>query len=214
MSKKKNNFYAISVGKKTGIFKSWSECKKYVDGFSGAEYKGFPTKEAAEKYLKNKNEKSDNVGYCGELQIYVDGSYDPNTKVYGYGVVIVKDDNIIDELYGASNDKNVAALRNVSGEMIGAMKGILYAMKNNCKTVDLLYDYAGIQKWVDGDWRSKKELTSLYRQYMLKCSENINILFHKVEAHTGVEYNERADELAKMAVDNFVINIGGDIYYG
>lgn len=44
---KKNNFYAVWRGRKTGIFDSWEECKAQVVGFEGAQYKGFPTREEA-----------------------------------------------------------------------------------------------------------------------------------------------------------------------
>lgn len=47
----KNNFYAVKRGRITGIFHSWEDCKKQVNGFPKAEYKGFRTKEEAQKYL-------------------------------------------------------------------------------------------------------------------------------------------------------------------
>ena len=34
-------YYAVRVGKKTGIFETWDECKEQVEGFVGAEYKSF-----------------------------------------------------------------------------------------------------------------------------------------------------------------------------
>ena len=43
MAKKK--IYAVRKGHKTGLFYTWDECKKAVHGYSGAEYKGFLTKE-------------------------------------------------------------------------------------------------------------------------------------------------------------------------
>jgi ribonuclease HI len=47
----KNKFYVVWSGRKTGIFGSWEQCKKQVDGVEGAKYKGFPTKEMAEAAL-------------------------------------------------------------------------------------------------------------------------------------------------------------------
>lgn len=54
-------YYAIAVGKKTGIFTNWDECSKYVNGFSGSVYKSFAVKSDAEKWLKEhmKKEESD-----------------------------------------------------------------------------------------------------------------------------------------------------------
>jgi ribonuclease HI len=39
----KNHFYVVWKGRETGIFSSWEECKKQINGFEGAQYKGFPT---------------------------------------------------------------------------------------------------------------------------------------------------------------------------
>ncbi|MBQ4213163.1 MAG: viroplasmin family protein, partial [Selenomonas sp.] len=44
-------FYAVKRGRTPGIFESWAETCKQVIGFSGAIYKGFYTREDAEKFL-------------------------------------------------------------------------------------------------------------------------------------------------------------------
>ena len=44
-------YYAVKVGKTTGIFDNWSECNESIKGFSGAEYKSFTSLEEAEAYL-------------------------------------------------------------------------------------------------------------------------------------------------------------------
>ncbi len=44
----KNNYYVVWKGRETGIFASWDDCKKQVSGFEGAQYKGFPTQQAAQ----------------------------------------------------------------------------------------------------------------------------------------------------------------------
>ena len=36
-------FYAVKKGHKKGIFESWDECKKNINGYSGAIYKSFKT---------------------------------------------------------------------------------------------------------------------------------------------------------------------------
>jgi ribonuclease HI len=50
--KKKNNFYVVWVGHKTGVFNSWDECKEYVQGFKDARYMGFETQEKADTAFK------------------------------------------------------------------------------------------------------------------------------------------------------------------
>ena len=43
--------YAVKEGRTRGIFEDWESCKQSVNGYSGAQYKSFPTREEAEKYV-------------------------------------------------------------------------------------------------------------------------------------------------------------------
>ncbi len=45
----KNKFYVVWEGSHIGVFSSWDKCKKAIEGFPNAKYKGFPSKEMAEK---------------------------------------------------------------------------------------------------------------------------------------------------------------------
>jgi ribonuclease HI len=45
------SFYAIAKGKKTGIFNTWAECKVYTEGYKGAIFKKFTTKEEADTFI-------------------------------------------------------------------------------------------------------------------------------------------------------------------
>jgi ribonuclease HI len=50
MSKKaKKKYYVVWRGFKPGIYETWDECKRMVNGFEGAQYKSFTTKEEAEQ---------------------------------------------------------------------------------------------------------------------------------------------------------------------
>jgi len=44
----KRKYYVVWKGTETGIFDSWAKCKKQIDGYAGAKYKSFKTKQAAE----------------------------------------------------------------------------------------------------------------------------------------------------------------------
>lgn len=51
---KKKKYYVVWYGRQTGIFDSWDKCSKQINGFSGAKYKSFETKEEADNaYLGN-----------------------------------------------------------------------------------------------------------------------------------------------------------------
>ncbi|WP_062356861.1 viroplasmin family protein [Bacillus kwashiorkori] len=39
----KRKYYCVWIGKKTGIFTNWDECKNYVQGHPNAKYKAFPS---------------------------------------------------------------------------------------------------------------------------------------------------------------------------
>lgn len=45
--------YAVHKGRKPGIYTTWEECKKQVDGFNGPIYKKFDNRTSAELFLKN-----------------------------------------------------------------------------------------------------------------------------------------------------------------
>ncbi len=44
-------FYVVWRGHQPGIYTSWADCQRQVSGFSGAEFKSFPTRAAAEAAL-------------------------------------------------------------------------------------------------------------------------------------------------------------------
>ena len=47
-------YYAVKKGRETGIFHNWGACKAVVEGYCGAEYKGFVRLDDAEAYLGGK----------------------------------------------------------------------------------------------------------------------------------------------------------------
>lgn len=49
MAKKKKNFYTVWNGVVPGVYADWKECKRQVDGYDGAIYKSFPTKDEADR---------------------------------------------------------------------------------------------------------------------------------------------------------------------
>lgn len=49
----KKKVYAVRKGRETGIFYSWKECETHVKGYSGAQYRSFPSKKEAQYYLSS-----------------------------------------------------------------------------------------------------------------------------------------------------------------
>jgi ribonuclease HI len=50
----KQKFYVVWKGRKTGVFSSWEACAAQVQGFTGAQYKSFTSRLAAEQALRGK----------------------------------------------------------------------------------------------------------------------------------------------------------------
>jgi ribonuclease HI len=50
--KPKLKFYVVWKGRRTGVFSTWEACRQQVEGFTGARFKGFPSRAAAEQAFK------------------------------------------------------------------------------------------------------------------------------------------------------------------
>jgi len=72
MSNKK--YYVIWKGHQTGVFDSWEECKKQVDGYPSPEYKSFPNLELA-KYAFSAGSKEFLVKKPHPIKMIMDGLY-------------------------------------------------------------------------------------------------------------------------------------------
>jgi len=208
MAKKK--VYAVRKGKTKGIFETWDDCRAAVDGYPGAEYKSFPTKEDALAYLGNDSDTPENAVSMvsssepkeNQVIAYVDGSFDEKIGKYAFGcIMILPGGEIIRESGNGDNPESVA-LRNVAGEMLGAMFAVKWSIENRYSFIKICYDYSGIEMWAVGQWKAKNNLTKKYADFMKDNSKNIEISFQKIEAHTGNKYNEEADKLAKTALKN------------
>ena len=46
-------YYAVHQGRYTGIFNSWAECKKQIDGFPYSVHKGFNDLNGAHEFVKH-----------------------------------------------------------------------------------------------------------------------------------------------------------------
>ncbi len=208
-------YYGVRKGKITGIFHSWEDCRASVQEYPGAEYKGFATLEEAKAYMGGSfvlhfAEESDGMNPQagvpqrlpdpGWLLAYVDGSYNDAVKKYAFGCVFLLPDGRIFTEYGNGDNEQSLRHRNVTGEMLGAMFAVRFAILNGFAGLELCYDYQGIEKWVTGEWKAKTELTRKYAEAMRRWRTGIELRFTKVTAHSNVYYNELADKLAKTGL--------------
>lgn len=199
--------YAVRKGANPGIYYDWKSCEAQVSGYPGAEYKGFALKSDAEAYLAAGD--NNDCGAESETKpeerydyplAFTDGSYNPNTKIYGYGGFVAADENTSYEISGAGSDFEKASMRNVAGEIDGAMVAVEKAIELGLSRLTIYYDYKGVAKWADGSWKANKPWTKSYKEFMFKAKFKIDLRFVHVPAHTGVPGNELADAMAKKAV--------------
>lgn len=200
-------FYAVKAGRKTGIFNSWEECKRQVDGYPSASYKSFKTAAEAAAYIglvpnqtaiANANNSPADFVTDNTAIAYVDGSYNISTCEYGYGVVFFYNGEEIHLKKGFPKDE-LAAMRNVAGEIKGSEAAISYALSHNISSIKIYHDYEGISKWCTGEWKANKEGTIAYRDFYNNAKKQLKIEFVKVKGHSGDTYNDIADSLAKEA---------------
>ncbi len=191
--------YAVRRGRKTGLFATWAECQEQVTGFSGAEYKSFPTREEALRFLGGAQES----GYAGADEdtavAYVDGSFDKHSGDFSYGMVILYRGEEL-TFSQRMQDRELAQMHNVAGEIKGAEAAMRYAVAQGIAKIVIYHDYEGIAKWCNGAWQANKEGTKAYRTYYESVRDKVQIEFVKVRGHSGDKYNDMADMLAKRAL--------------
>lgn len=218
----KKKYYAVKNGRVPGIYETWNEAKEQVDGFSGAEYKSFSTLKEADEYMScesalitDDTEMQDSESLNQEVEnkiealqedeaiAFVDGSYDVSAEISGFGAILISCGGSRELNYKSFNKRlgeEFITLRNVAAELEGVKEAVKWAIASNKKKITIYYDYEGIEKWVNGEWRARKRLTSEYVKFMQEKKRLLDIDFVKVPAHSGIKLNEEADALAKSSL--------------
>ncbi len=137
-------------------------------------------------------------------EIYVDGSFINGAT--GYGAVVLKDNNVVDELSGAVDASEVNETRQVAGELVAAKEALNWCRKHSVSEVSIYYDYLGVEKWATREWKAKQPLTQEYARFVGECP--IKIHWRKVDSHTGNRWNDRADALAKKGAGSVQASAG------
>ena len=222
MAKKK--YYAVRYGRVPGIYCTWAECQEQTSGFSGAEFQAFSSLEEAEQYLASAIA-NDSVAVDaldnqpatlnaqidsaianlqeGELIAFVDGSYDTTGKKSAFGAIILSAGGARDILYktfAEESGEEFISLRNVAAELEGVKEAINWAIQSNKSKISIYYDYEGIEKWANGDWKANKSITKDYVRFICEKRNSLEISFVKVPAHSGITLNEEVDTIAKDAL--------------
>lgn len=197
-------YYAVKHGRQIGIFYSWPDCQKQVIGFPGASYKSFTSLDDANAFINGASTLATphaptplDTNFDGAIA-YVDGSYDVRSGMYSYGAIVLYKGAEF-ESYDKYDD-DLKDMRNVAGEIRGAVFAMQFCLENNIDKLRLYYDYEGISKWCLGEWKTNKQGTTDYKFFYDEIKHRLSVDFIKVKSHSGDKYNDIADILAKKAL--------------
>lgn len=192
----KNKYYAVKVGRNTGVYTSWPECEKQVKGYNGAVYKSFSDINDAKDYLGITVE--DNNVY-----LYTDGSYNSDDNKYSYAFAVIRNNKML--YHEAECKEDITGMQNVAGELVAMMRGLLYCKAHDLNVI-VCHDYIGVYTLVSGDFKAKNKFTQKYIEYMNQLNYSRNIIeFKHIQGHSNNKWNDYVDELAKQA---FNYNVG------
>jgi len=192
-----SKYYAVVVGKIPGIYTDWPTTQRMVQGFSGAVYKSFKTRQEAEAFMATSTMTVQQPLHVAPVSnktiIYTDGSFQgnscgfgivilhPDAKYTAYGKVPLPPTNNVAELYAI-----YCALSLVEGPVI------LYSDSRYAITSLSTY----VHNWIRNGWEGVANRNIIEATY--HKMQGRDVILQYVPAHTGVQYNEEADQLADM----------------
>lgn len=133
--------------------------------------------------------------------IYVDGSYQEQgeNKVIGWAFQVYENGQAGHYHSGCLREFTVLPLRNVAGECTAALQALHWARDHGHDTVEIRFDYQGIESWATGTWRSNLPFTQAYAKAFQEIFQGLQIIWTKVKGHSGEPGNDRVDQLAREA---------------
>lgn len=225
--------YAVRRGRATGIFTTWAACKKQVDGFTGARYKGFTDVAEALKWLSGTDEtpsfsraprskpasatpaKTAPVApsmpdSAQDYVIYTDGSCLRNPDGPGGWACVIRA-NATGKITELS--KGTASTTNNRMELSAAIAALSFpeSPAKIALYTDSQYLKNGITKWM-ANWKrrgwKKADGSPVLNQDLWEALDALytrhTVTFHWVKGHVGVKENERCDALARAAAAAFL----------
>ena len=132
-----------------------------------------------------------------KIEVYSDGSSDGKTGgVGGWGFVIIVDGVKVHEASGSEPNAT-----NNSMECFSAMMGLEYVVEHwpQCEDVTLISDSQLCLRWASGEYKIKAPHLIPLVIRLKRAFNKLNAKTEWVRGHSGNEFNEAADKLAKAA---------------
>ena len=191
-------YYAVAVGRSTGVFGSWDEAKPLVSGYKGAKYKSFNSKDLAEKYVSsggadNKVANVEGQSYIKNVsstcRIYAnakDQSEDKKFRVCGAiggfkGTLLVNSWSWLEDY---------AELSTLDMQCYGYIHALKVAYKKGYREFVIVFKNDCFMGW-GMDWKPKSEAAKYYKNCIsILKSRDVSIHFEKFNKseHYHLEY--------------------------
>ena len=186
----KQKYYAIKTPNESKIVMTWAECEKLTHGVKGVLFKSFGSRAEAEAWISGME-----APVPDGIRVFVDGSFSPDFPKSGWAFVVTEND--VEIARGSGITAFDAESRNIDGEVMASFQAMRW-LDSNDKTGTICHDYEGIARWAKGEWQAKSNIA---KRYVAAAQPYLHRgCFEKVEAHTGVKWNELVDKLAKEAI--------------
>jgi ribonuclease HI len=217
-------FYAVAKGLEPGLYSTWADCKKQIDGFKGAVYKKFESELEANDFISansNKPPKKEKANTIVEIEastfqpdyyVYTDGSCSNNGKPYakaGIGIYFGEGDprNVSQPVTGkqSNNTAELGAIYHLyeliesdinNGKKIGIVSDSEYAIR--CCTT---YGQRCAKEGWSKEMPNKELVKEIYEMYANKPNVKfIHIMAHTEKTDIHSLGNDGADRLANQAI--------------
>ena len=218
--------YAVAKGRVPGVYATWDEAKKQIDGFKYAKYRKFDTVEEAEAFVKEHggicrqpNADLDSRDVVTEgLVVFTDGSAIGNGKKSaraGYAVVFPNHPHLTcaRQLEGVVQTNNRA-------EFMACIYALEAADQHDPTRCEALHVYTDSQllintvtKWMSGwkrkGWKKSTGEPIMNQDLVARLDELLNqgrkVTWTHVAAHTGGSdwmstWNDKVDKMARGIV--------------
>ncbi len=139
------------------------------------------------------------------INIYTDGACSGNPGMGGWGVVILYNKN---EILLNGGDQHTT---NNKMELTAAIKALEYFEIKKDLTIytDSKYVKDGIESWIKNwkknGWKTSTKKIVKNKELWIQLDDLINkhnVNWKWVKGHSGLEYNEKADELARKYIES------------
>lgn len=206
-------FYAVVVGRKVGVYTDWEECKKQINGYSGAQFKSFFSRDEAEDYIDQRlkrpkktpeSNKVRELPLHNKTKLYTDGSAKDDQGGYGLRV-IYPNGEIVEDYDIVPTGPNGETPTNQRAELFAIKRGLEITEGDLVVYSDSMYSIKCMTEWIDGwqrnGWRNARG-NQVVNQDLIKeiyrLMQGRQITYMHVPAHSGIVNNERVDRLANM----------------